>query len=234
MFPMLTLPPLFADVDWVRLAIFVVVGVGYLISFVSSRLRDRQAAKKREARPATKNAETTKELEEFFKRSATGRREMAKNRSATVSKAQPSAEARGRAARKRSEEREKRRRNEAPPTTLVNLRDSGLTKDRPPQSAGTVMPSIDTEKFEKRAEHLGHLDADRGLEDHFKDAFAHQLGSLVAVSTDSLATQNRAHAAAAAISGNKQTLPIAALLTGGNLRNAVILSEIFQRPEDRW
>jgi hypothetical protein len=81
---------------------------------------------------------------------------------------------------------------------------------------------------------LGSIHEASTLESHLKQTFAHQVGTLAPAPADSLAAQNRAAAAAAAATGSKQTLPIAALLSGGNLRNAVILNEIFQRPEDRW
>jgi hypothetical protein len=245
--------PLLADVDWIRLAIFMVVGVGYLISFVATRLRERQVAKNRAPRPARPNADTAKELEAFLKRSAANRRDAAKKPAPQVARPQkqlePSArsskplDAGNRIGRRKPDDREKRRRTaSATPATpassampsLVNLRESNLTKDREKApSVGQVRPSIDTHEFAERASHLGSLDTEHALQDHLKQTFSHQVGTLSSAS-DNLAAQNRAAAATAAATGNKQALPIAALLRGGNMRNAVILNEILQRPEERW
>jgi hypothetical protein len=232
---MICFPVLFAfDPDWVRLAIFLVVAVGYLISFVATRLRDRQVAKTRLPRVPRQDPNTTKELEDFLKRSSADRRESAKKPVQPASRPQAQSETRTRAQRRKAEERDKRRRTPTPTPALVNLRESELTKERAPAPVGQVRPSIDTREFAERATHLGSLDTARPLEEHLKDAFSHQVGTLAATATDSLAAQNRAAAAAAAATGTRQTLPIAALLSGGNLRNAIILNEILQRPEERW
>jgi len=227
--------PLFADVDWIRLSIFIVVGVAYFISFVANRLRDRQVAKSRLPKPPRRNPEMAKELDEFLKRSSAGRRE-AQPKPARAITPSPvrTQENRNRAARRKPDERAKPRKAEGPVTTLVNLRESKLTKDRAAEPAGPLRPSIDTHEFAERAEHLGKIQETHSLENHLKQTFTHQVGTLAPAAADSLAAKNRAAAAAAAATGSKQTLPIAALLSGGNLRNAVILNEIFQRPEDRW
>jgi hypothetical protein len=229
------IPALFADVDWIRLSIFVVVGVAYLISFVANRLRDRQVAKSRLPKPPRRNPEMAKELDEFLKRSSAGRRDAQPKPARPVASAAPrSQDNRTRAARRKPEERGKPRKAEGPVNTLVNLRESKLTKDRAAEPAAPLRPSIDTHEFAERAEHLGKIQETHSLESHLKQTFTHQVGTLAPAAADSLAAQNRAAAAAAAATGSKQTLPIAALLSGGNLRNAVILNEIFQRPEERW
>jgi hypothetical protein len=235
---MMRIPLLFADVDWVRLAIFVVVGVAYLISFIASRLRDRQVAKNRAGKPVRRDDQTAKELEDFLKRSAAGRRDASPKPARPVATAPArQQENRARAPRRKTDERDKRRKAEAPAASLVNLRDSDLTKDRAAQPAGPLRTSIDTHEFAERAEHLGSFDEARSLQNRLQETFSRKVGTLAPASEalgDSLAAQNRAAAAAAAATGTKQTLPISALLSGGNLRNAVILNEIFQRPEERW
>ncbi|MEX2139851.1 MAG: hypothetical protein WD894_11355 [Pirellulales bacterium] len=234
---MTNLPVLFAfDPDWVRLAIFLVVAVGYLISFIATRLRDRQVAKNRLPRPPRQDPGTTKELDDFLKRSSPSRRDTAKKPVQPVSRSQPQPDVRTRAPRRKADERDKRRRTPTPTPTaaLVNLRESDLTKERGAGPVGQVRPSIDTREFAERAEHLGSFDEARSLENRVKQAFSHQVGTLAAAPADSLAAQNRAAAAAAAATGSRQTLPIAALLSGGNLRNAIILNEILKRPEERW
>lgn len=222
------------DPDWIRVGIFVVVAVGYLISFIATRLRERQVTKSRLPRPPRPDPDTTKELDEFLKRSSSARRDTAKKPAQTAARPQPQPEVRARATRRKAEERDKKRRTTTPTATLVNLRESELTKERATGPAVPVRPSIDTRDFAERATHLGSFDEARSLQNHVKQAFSHQVGTLTATSEDSLATQNRAAAAAAAATGSRQTLPIAALLSGGNLRNAIILNEILQRPVERW
>jgi hypothetical protein len=232
---MIHMAVLFADVDWIRLSIFIVVGVAYLISFIANRLRDRQVAKSRLPKPPRRDPEMAKELDDFLKRSAASRRDAQPKQARPVATAPArSQENRTRAARRKPEERGKPRKAEGPANTLVNLRESSLTKDRAAEPAVPLRPSIDTREFASRAEHLGSIHEASTLESHLKQTFAHQVGTLAPATADSLAAQNRAAAAAAAATGSKQTLPIAALLSGGNLRNAVILNEIFQRPEERW
>jgi hypothetical protein len=234
---MIRLPVLFAfDPDWVRIAIFLVVAVGYLISFIATRLRDRQVAKNRLPRPQRQDADTAKELEDFLKRSSASRRDTAKKPAQPASRPQSQPDTRSRAPRRKVDERDKRRRTPTPtPTaTLVNLRESDLTKERAVGPVGQVRPSIDTRAIAEHAEHLGSFDEARSLENRVKQVFSHQVGTLPTAPADSLAAQNRAAAAAAAATGTRQTLPIAALLSGGNLRNAIILNEILQRPEERW
>jgi hypothetical protein len=232
---MTSFPVLFAfDPDWVRLAIFLVVAVGYLISFIATRLRDRQVAKNRMPRPPRQDPNTAKELEDFLKRSSASRREPVKKPAQPVPRPQPQPDARTRAARRKAEDRDKRRKTPTPTASLVNLRESDLTKERAAAPIEPVRSSIDTRDFAQRATQLGSLDTAHSIEDHLKQAFSHHVGTLAAASTDSLAAQNRAAAAAAAATGTRQTLPIAALLSGGNLRNAIILNEILQRPEERW
>jgi hypothetical protein len=232
---MFRFPLLFAfDPDWVRLAIFLVVAVGYLISFIATRLRERQVAKNRLPRPPRQDPSTAKELEDFLKRSSATRRETGKKPAPPAARPQPQADARARATRRKADEREKRRRAPTPTASLVNLRDSELTKERPAGPIGQIRPSIDTRAIAEHAEHLGSFDEARSLENRVKQVFSHQVGTLPAAPADSLAAQNRAAAAAAAATGTRQALPIAALLSGGNLRNAIILNEILQRPEARW
>src|SRR5688500_15396900 len=100
-------PILFAfDPDWVRLGIFLVVAVGYLISFIATRLRDRQVAKNRLPRPPRRDPDTTKELEDFLKRSSPNRRDTAKKptQAASASRPQPQPDTRARTPRRKPDE----------------------------------------------------------------------------------------------------------------------------------
>ncbi len=224
------------DPDWVRLAVFLVVAVGYAISFIATRLRERQVAKNRLPRPPRQDPDTAKELEDFLKRSS-NKREPAKKPAQPAARPQTSPDVRARTPRRKTDDRDKRRRAPAPPppqASLVNLRESSLTKDPVTPPAAQVRKSIDTREFAERATHLGNLTTDHTLDDHLKQVFSHEVGTLASAASDNLAAQNRAAAAVAAATGTRQTLPIAALLSGGNLRNAIILNEILQRPEERW
>jgi hypothetical protein len=237
------LPIIIADVDWVRLAIFLVIGVAYVINFIASRLRDRQIAKNRPHRPAQPKADTAKELEEFLKKSSA-------RRDTTTAKAAPATPVgqgrqdggRGRGARRKSDDRDKRRKAQpsAAAPTLVNLRESALTRDAdktPP--VAPLQPSIDTRKFSERASHLGashlsSLDTEHSLEDHLKQTFSHKVGSLAqGMPAEVVAAQSRVAGGSAGAA--KQPLPIAALLReGAGARTAIVLNEILNRPEERW
>jgi hypothetical protein len=233
--------PLFADVDWIKLATFLVIATVWLINFVATRIRDRHLAKNRLPRPAQEGKDATKELAEFLKKTSTKGRQVAPQKPvASVPAVTARGEPRTRAARRKVDEQEKRRRKQpAPAPSLVNLRESELTRDVvKPVSQEQVRPSIDThkfaDKFAERAAHLGHLEPEHKIEAHLQQAFSHQVGTLGAGSPEGLAAANRNAAAVAAATGTRQTLPIAALLSGGNLRNAIILNEILERPERRW
>jgi hypothetical protein len=228
------LSPLFADIDWIKLGTFLVIGTVWLINLVASRLRDRQLAKNRPPRPAREANDATKELADFLKKTSTQGRQTAQKPVAQAAAAR--GDGRSRAARRKAEEQEKRRRKQATPApSLVNLRESDLTRDVvKPVGEEQIRPSIDTHKFAERAAHLGHLEADHKIEQHLQQSFSHQVGTLGGATPSSLAAANRNAAAVAAATGSKQTLPIAALLSGGNLRTAIILNEILERPENRW
>src|SRR5687768_14607354 len=192
------IPPLFADVDWVKLGTFLVIGTVWLINLVASRLRDRQLAKNRPPRPVREANDATKELADFLKKTSTqGRQATSQKPAAPAATARP--EPRSRAARRKAEEQEKRRRKQATPTpALVNLLESELTRDVvKPVGEEQIRPSIDTHKFAERAAHLGHLETDHKIEQHLQQAFSHQVGTLSGGTPANLAAANRNAAAVA-------------------------------------
>jgi hypothetical protein len=200
-------------------------------------------AKGRPPRPAQKS-DTAKELEDFLKKTAARRDAAAPKPAAAAPSPQPRPQGTSaRAARRKGDERERRRKSHPATATpsLVNLRQSDLTREaEKPRSVEPVHSSIDTRGFSERASHLGaahlgSLETDRSLDEHLKDTFSHQLGTLAAgAASDSAAAPSRAAIAVAAATGTRQTLPIAALLRGGNARTAIVINEILQRPVDRW
>jgi hypothetical protein len=235
-----SIPVIFADVDWVKLATFLIIATIYVINLMATKLRERQVAKNRPARVPRQNPDTAKELEEFLKKSAAPRRDKpAEKNVGPMSSSQARVEPRARAQpqRRQPDERDKRRRPPAAPPKPATL--VSQNKSEPPRTANVapeehLKPSIDTGRFAERAAHLGHLEGKRTLEQHLEQTFSHQVGTLTTSQGEARSAQNRAAAAVAAATGSKQTLPIAALLSGGNLRNAIVLNEIISRPEHRW
>jgi hypothetical protein len=119
-----------------------------------------------------------------------------------------------------------------------------------------VAESLDSSKFSKRATQLGQVQesTDSEFRQHMQRVFQHELGSLkkeatgifeaagAAASAASADVSAKATAAAAGaqsgtapVATHKRTSDIALFLAGSkNIRDAVILSEILQRPEHRW
>jgi hypothetical protein len=119
-----------------------------------------------------------------------------------------------------------------------------------------VAESLDSSKFTRRATQLSQVqqDSDTEFRQHMQRIFQHELGTLkkesagifeAAAATVAVATAAAtAKATAAAAGAQSATAPmtiqrgssdIALFLAGRkNMRDAVILSEILQRPEQRW
>jgi hypothetical protein len=229
-------PLLLADADWVKLATFLVIGTFYLISFLAGKLRDRQVAKNRvPQRPAKADGADAiaGELDEFLKKAQ-------KRDQPTKQPARPapppvvaSARSESRKPRRRGDDRgdpSKRRTLAAPLPTLTESRAKDDAQRK--RSEGVeehVRHAIDTRKFDQRAAQLGQLDASPQIETHLQQTFSHQLGTLGPASSPAATTP-----AAAAVGATRAAAPIAALLSGGNLKQAVILKEILERPEGRW
>jgi hypothetical protein len=130
-----------------------------------------------------------------------------------------------------------------PPKPLGRPR-SDQVVDAPPSERrplGSVAESVEkhlsNRGFSERAEHLADdiADADRQMEEHLQKAFTRQVGTLAA--TTPLAGAGPVTDAPPAAA--EKTLPAAATLAGAlatpqGMREAVILSEILQRPEHRW
>ncbi|HUY92200.1 MAG TPA: hypothetical protein VMV10_25900 [Pirellulales bacterium] len=105
--------------------------------------------------------------------------------------------------------------------------------DEPPTGAGvasSVQQHLNNREFAERARQLGSVDQEeRAFEAQVHQAFDHQVGHLAMRAEEP--APGAAPPAAPAISS--QTL--AALLADPqNLRGAIVLNEILQRPTDRW
>jgi hypothetical protein len=230
---------LFADADWIKLATFLVIGTFYVISYLAGKLRDRQVAKNRvPQRPAKADGDAIAgELEEFLKKAQ--KREQPKKQSSRQEPQPVAAASRNdtRKTRRRGEDRSnanKRRTLAAPLPTLTESRAKDDAQRKAQRGEGVdehVRHAIDTRKFEQRAAQLGQLEATAQMQSHLQEAFSHQLGSLGPATTPA-AMMPAATAATAAAA--RSAAPIAAILSGGNLKQAVVLKEILERPEDRW
>jgi hypothetical protein len=95
---------------------------------------------------------------------------------------------------------------------------------------------LNTGQFEQRAGHLSSIDEkERQFDRQIQRTFAHEVGHL---KPSEFSTPNDersvSEAAPQVIDDQKKQNTSFALLTGGNLINAVIVSEIMNRPEHRW
>lgn len=98
-----------------------------------------------------------------------------------------------------------------------------------------VTQHLDTGGFDQRAAHLGEEVglADDHLEAHLHEQFDHRIGSLQDTSAD--AARETADAAASKILKDVPAGQIAALLRSPqSIRQAIILSEVLRRPDERW
>jgi hypothetical protein len=105
--------------------------------------------------------------------------------------------------------------------------------DEPPTGAGVashVQQHLNSREFDQRASQLGSVDQEeRAFEAHVHQTFDHQVGHLATRSEEPAPGV----AAPAAPAVSSQT--VAALLANPqNLRGAVVLNEILQRPTERW
>ena len=97
--------------------------------------------------------------------------------------------------------------------------------------ASHVAQRMDTDEFDKRASHLGQRVglADDAMEAHLHEKFDHRLGRLA--DTSGAGATKGATKGATAIDAAK----VAQLLrTPNGLKQAIILSELLNRPEHRW
>ena len=90
-------------------------------------------------------------------------------------------------------------------------------------------------QFEQRADHLASIDQqERKFDQQIQQTFAHEVGHLKPSALSSATDERSVSQTAPQVVDEKSQNISFALLTGSNLINAVIVSEIMQRPEFRW
>ncbi len=92
-----------------------------------------------------------------------------------------------------------------------------------------VANHLDTSQYENRASHLADdiSHADERLEEHIHDAFDHDVGALDH-QDDSVSETTRQRK-----KGSQQNL-LQMFRSKSALRNAILVREVFDRPEHRW
>ena len=95
---------------------------------------------------------------------------------------------------------------------------------------------LDNRQFEQRADKLTSIDQnERQFDRQIQQTFAHDVGHLKPKTLAPPADDRSvSQSAPQVVDDQKQQNISFALLTGSNLINAVIVSEIMQRPEHRW
>ena len=111
---------------------------------------------------------------------------------------------------------------------------------QPESVAAHVEEHLSAVKFATVSQELGKevTDLDRGLQRHLHETFDQRVGRLTGLGGESATAQaavdlETSSQAAGAASGNFTGLA-AILANPGSLRQAVVFSEIFNRPEGRW
>jgi hypothetical protein len=128
-----------------------------------------------------------------------------------------------------------------PPVTPLSMGKGARPIQSEAVDAGTVgggvdehvKEFIDTSDFKRRSSSLADdiAESNQKMNEHLKDVFGHQLGGLSKRDESSAAPEPVPLDVAAASAG----LDLVALLAQpANLRQAVLLQEILQRPEHRW
>ena len=230
---------LLADFDWVQIVPVIIFIVVWLVNQVLGGGKDK-AAQRRNPPPrgqvpppapqrgdAPDQAKVASEIEEFLKRAGERRREKAR-------------EAQARSMKTPQPKRPPWAKPPVPPPQepiIVEVVETGPAGDRVAQH---VESHLTTSKFSERAAHMADdiAEADRERKQHERQVFGHQVGKLedtskgakVVVETPTGAPAEIVQRTPSAAAGS-----LAALLKSGeSVRQAIIFSEILQRPEHRW
>lgn len=226
------MPFLLADIEWMRWIGLIVFIVIYILNhFLGGDKKKAKAPRAkpaepiqpdRTAKPSPPNRQTvpntarqsqSQEIEAFLQRAKQRRREKATPQK-PVAKAPP-----------------------APVRRLVEAPlEAEVVKPRP-LGASIANQQLDTRDVTEHAEHLTDdlTEADQNRELHRRKMFSHRVGRLedtsgeVGAKAGEDAPQTNAAATAAA------AVPVsAAFFSPKDIRQAVIVSEVLQRPEHRW
>lgn len=230
-------PLLAAPADWGLLIKVIVVVVIILVSALNKLMSAQKGKPMQPKRPvkrpplapppkaegkAAGRQELATEIEEFLRRAA-------QKRSGQPPKTEPTRQPqparlspRGPALSERTHEAGQ----DPEPIAAVEVHES---------VADHVRKHIENPEFSRRAEHIGDdmVRGDQQMEDHLKKAFTHQVGRLTDTSGPggTSSQQDDQPVLAPVVAG----VSVAALLKSGqNVRSAIILNEILQRPADRW
>jgi hypothetical protein len=124
-----------------------------------------------------------------------------------------------------------------PPRRLSESPVDAEVIDRPGESvAAHVAKHLQNEAFDQRAAHMTDdlAKADREREEHHRKVFSHNLGRLAKPAVAAAETSDEGSNTQAAAASSTATALAGLLTTPQNIRQAIILNEILQRPADRW
>lgn len=233
--------PLLADIEW-KIIISIVVGLIYLINYILNAAGKAQPPKPPRAEPRPRprpqvpvvaaaggRQELNDEVGEFLRRAAQKR---GGGRPAEMEVVRP--ESRG--SQRPRVAQEARAKAAAGSVVEAQTVDEGPLGGKVPALAER---HLDSRELAERASHLSHVDqADEEMQSHLQQVFDHQLGSLAPRLADSAepAAGDHATAPSEAPTAMPTTAEALAVLLSNpqSLRGAVILTEIFRRPTERW
>jgi len=125
-------------------------------------------------------------------------------------------------------------RKSASPPPLRRSEFAGPTETVDPPRGTEVVEHVrkylNTAEFQRRADHLADevSQADEKMDEHLHDVFDHRLGQFAQSSADT------SPGVAAESSSTAVSALVALLASPQGLRQAIVINEILQRPEQRW
>lgn len=213
-------PLLFADAETIKIILVVVAGLIALVKHLfdaNAKAQPRRPVAKPEARPRHKPPAAPAgrpampgDVNEFLRRAAEKR---AAAQRPLVNEPEP------------APRRLVTSTLDAPPGEVVHAQ--AVDEVHSATRVGAhVADHLGTREFDDRLAHLTHVDrSEAAFQSHLQQTFQHHVGQLEEQSGEAAATAPPALTDA----------PWAALLADpGNVRQAIILNEILQRPVDRW
>jgi hypothetical protein len=219
-------PLLAFDDGLIKLLIFVVVGIVYVINYLlggrKGAAQKRQRDERRKAndpasdRQAAQTAAQRREIEEFQ------RSRQKEQRRPAISAAKPA----------------KQVATKKPPRRLSESPIDAEIVDRPGEGvAAHVAKHLENQVFDQRAAHMTDdlTKADREREEHSRKVFDHSVGRIpqTASQPEPRMTDIAAVVQHAAQSPGAELL-VTMLSNPTNLRHAIVLNEILHRPTERW
>jgi hypothetical protein len=219
------------------LLVFAIVLIGAIAQLIQkAREVQKQAGQRKLPIPPQapeKQDPLADEIEEFLKRAAQRRQAGAGERRAAPTPVPVAAVPEAPEAT--------RRLVQAPDVQRTPLEAELIPLEGQPESvAAHVQEHLSAAKFATATQELGKevTDLDRGLQRHLHDTFDQRVGRLTGLGGESATAQaavdlDASSQAADAAAENFSGLT-ALLANPGSLRQAVVFSEIFNRPEDRW